>query len=63
MLTLLIGIGPFVAVLLAAALGTRALMVAGGPSLGARTRPLSVAIVVLAWLATLTVAFRLLAGS
>jgi hypothetical protein len=63
MITLLIGIGPLVGVLLAAALGTRALMVASGPSLGARTRPLSVVIVILAALGVLTIALRFMAGS
>jgi hypothetical protein len=63
MVALLVGIGPLIAVLLAAALGTRALMVASGPSLSARARPLGVMIVILAWLGTLTLALRFLVGS
>jgi hypothetical protein len=63
MVGLLVGVGPLVAILLAAALGARALMVASGPSLSTRTRPLGVLIVILAWFATLTLALRFLVGS
>jgi hypothetical protein len=59
---LLTGAGPLFAVLLAGALATRALMIAGGPDIKTGTRGLTILIVVLAALTAVSMALRLLGG-
>jgi hypothetical protein len=62
MTTLFMTAGPFIALLLAAALATRALVLAGNPGIRFQSRRWDAALAVLAVLFVLSIALRLLEG-